>query len=58
MPKTTYKEAGVDINKGEKAIGKIKDLVTSTFTPGVLQEIGGFGGLYLLLIIIEWSLGY
>jgi phosphoribosylformylglycinamidine cyclo-ligase len=46
MPKTTYKKAGVDINKGEKAVGKIKDLVTSTFTPGVLQEIGGFGGLY------------
>jgi phosphoribosylformylglycinamidine cyclo-ligase len=46
MSKTTYKAAGVDIKQGEKAVKKIKDLVRSTFTPGVMKEIGGFGGMF------------
>ena len=44
----TYKEAGVDIDAGEEAVRRIKDPVRSTFTPGVLTEIGAFGGLFRL----------
>jgi phosphoribosylformylglycinamidine cyclo-ligase len=44
----TYKEAGVDIEAGEEAVRRIKDPVRSTFTPGVLTEIGSFGGLFHL----------
>lgn len=41
-----YKKAGVDIEAGEAAVGRIKDLARSTFRPEVLQELGGFGGLF------------
>ncbi len=44
----TYKGAGVDINAGEKVVELIKKSVRSTFTPGVLTDIGGFGGLFAL----------
>ena len=43
---SAYAEAGVDIDAQDKALGKIKKLVRSTFTEGVLSELGSFGGLY------------
>ncbi|TDI72277.1 MAG: phosphoribosylformylglycinamidine cyclo-ligase [Bacteroidetes bacterium] len=43
---TTYREAGVDIEVGERVIDEIKPLVRKTFTPGVLSDIGSFGALY------------
>jgi phosphoribosylformylglycinamidine cyclo-ligase len=46
--KSAYAEAGVDIDAQERALKKVKKLVRSTFTPGVLSEIGSFGGLYQL----------
>ncbi len=42
----TYKEAGVDIEAGNEAVEKIKPLVASTWRPGVLSGLGGFGGLF------------
>jgi phosphoribosylformylglycinamidine cyclo-ligase len=42
----TYAEAGVDVAAGEQAVDRIKDHVRSTFRPGVLGDIGGFGGLF------------
>jgi len=44
----TYKEAGVDIDAGEESVRRIGDHVRATFTPGVLTEIGSFGGLFHL----------
>ena len=41
-----YTEAGVDIEAGNRFVSRIKDMVTSTFTPGVATDIGGFGGLF------------
>jgi len=43
-----YKDAGVDIQAGEKAVQRIKAKVRSTFTPGVLTDIGLFGGFFEL----------
>ncbi|MEW5783805.1 MAG: phosphoribosylformylglycinamidine cyclo-ligase [Bacillota bacterium] len=43
-----YRRAGVDIAAGEEAVERIKGLARSTFRPGVLQELGGFGGLFAL----------
>jgi phosphoribosylformylglycinamidine cyclo-ligase len=43
-----YKHSGVDIDAGNAAVRRIKDLARSTFTPGVLSEIGSFGGLFRL----------
>lgn len=42
----SYKKAGVDIEAGEAAVERIKGLARSTFRPEVLQELGGFGGLF------------
>ena len=44
----TYKEAGVDIDAGEEAVRRIKGHVRGTFTPGVLTDIGAFGGFFAL----------
>jgi phosphoribosylformylglycinamidine cyclo-ligase len=46
--KLTYKDSGVDIDAGDQATAKIKRLAKSTFTPGVLKEIGSFGGFFSL----------
>jgi len=41
-----YTEAGVNIEAGNEFVRRIKDMVKSTFTPGVATDIGGFGGLF------------
>ena len=43
---SAYAAAGVDIDAQEKGLARVKKLAKSTFTPGVLTEIGGFGGLF------------
>jgi len=44
----TYKDAGVDIAAGSKAVEMIKPAVARTWRPGVLGGLGGFGGLFNL----------
>ena len=41
-----YAAAGVDINAKAMAIERAKVAIRSTFTPGVLGDVGGFGGLF------------
>jgi len=43
-----YKQAGVDIEAGNEVVRRIRRLARGTFTPGVLSEIGSFGGLFQL----------
>ena len=43
-----YRQSGVDIDAGNETVRRIKSLARSTFTPGVLSEIGSFGGLFAL----------
>lgn len=43
----SYKDAGVDITAGYKAVELIKEHVKSTYTDGVVSDIGGFGGLFM-----------
>ena len=43
-----YAEAGVDIEAGNAFVTRIKSMVKSTFTKGVITDIGGFGGLFRL----------
>ncbi|MEM9802582.1 MAG: phosphoribosylformylglycinamidine cyclo-ligase [Planctomycetota bacterium] len=42
----TYRDAGVDIDAQEEALQAAKKAVRSTFTPGVLSDVGLFGGLF------------
>jgi len=44
----SYRDAGVDIEAGNKAVKLIKPAVAKTFRPGVLGGLGGFGGLFSL----------
>jgi phosphoribosylformylglycinamidine cyclo-ligase len=44
----TYKDAGVDIDAGNRFVQLIKPLVKATSRPEVLTDIGGFGGLFSL----------
>jgi phosphoribosylformylglycinamidine cyclo-ligase len=43
-----YKASGVDIDAGNETVRRIRGLARSTFTPGVLSDIGSFGGLFQL----------
>lgn len=42
----SYKEAGVDITAGYKAVDLMKKHIERTKTKGVISGIGGFGGLF------------
>ena len=44
----TYADSGVDIDKANKLVDRIKDIAKSTPRSGVMGEIGGFGGLFSL----------
>ena len=44
----TYKEAGVDVTAGYKAVELMKSHVGKTMRPEVLTGLGGFGGLFSL----------
>ena len=41
-----YKASGVDIDAGNETVRRIRALARSTFTSGVMSEIGSFGGLF------------
>jgi phosphoribosylformylglycinamidine cyclo-ligase len=43
----SYKSAGVDITAGYTAVELMKPFVRATKTAGVIDDIGGFGGLFL-----------
>lgn len=43
-----YKSSGVDIDAGHETVRRIRGLAKSTYTAGVLSEIGSFGGLFSL----------
>lgn len=43
---SAYAAAGVDIDAQDRALSEVKKLAKATFTPGVLSEIGSFGGLF------------
>ena len=43
-----YKSSGVDIDAGNETVRRIRKLAAATFTPGVLSDIGSFGGLFKL----------
>lgn len=44
----TYKDAGVDVESGYKAVQLMKKHISKTLTPQVIGGIGSFAGLYAL----------
>ena len=43
-----YAKAGVDIKSGNRFVKLLKPIVNKTFKPGVMEDIGGFAGLFSL----------
>jgi phosphoribosylformylglycinamidine cyclo-ligase len=46
MDRMTYRDAGVDIDAGARAVELMKEHIKKTHTPGMLGGIGGFGGVF------------
>ncbi len=44
----SYAAAGVDVTAGYEGVRLIKPMVESTYTPGVMGTLGGFGGMFAL----------
>jgi phosphoribosylformylglycinamidine cyclo-ligase len=44
--RSAYATAGVDIDAQERGLAEVRKLARATSTPGVLSEIGAFGGLF------------
>lgn len=45
----SYKDAGVDVAEGHRAVEMMKAAVRSTYTEGVMGDIGSFGGMFRVL---------
>jgi len=45
-PSSAYTAAGVDIDEKMSALKAIKPWVKTTAVPGLLSEIGAFGGMF------------
>src|ERR1700685_2205018 len=43
-----YKQAGVNIDEADRAVGSIRAMARRTFSKNVLTDIGSFGGGFLL----------
>ncbi|HET7436428.1 MAG TPA: phosphoribosylformylglycinamidine cyclo-ligase [Thermoanaerobaculia bacterium] len=44
--KTSYRDSGVDIDAQDDALREVRRIARDTYTPGVLSDIGSFGGLF------------
>jgi phosphoribosylformylglycinamidine cyclo-ligase len=44
--KTTYRDSGVNIDAQDEALREVRRIARDTYTPGVLSDIGSFGGLF------------
>ena len=52
-----YKQAGVDIEEGYKAVGKYRELAAGTMNRAVINGIGSFAGMFSLKELIEAGAG-
>jgi len=43
---TSYRDSGVDIDAQDEALREVRRIARGTFTPGVISDIGSFGGLF------------
>lgn len=52
-----YKEAGVDIEEGYRAVGKYRELAAGTMNRAVINDIGSFAGMFSLKELISAGAG-
>ncbi len=48
---TSYKQAGVDIDEGDRAVAEIRKMARATFTRHVLTDIGSFGACFQMPVM-------
>ncbi len=48
MKSKAYHQAGVSLDAADEVVERVKPLAQSTFRPGVMGGLGGFGGLFHL----------
>lgn len=46
MAKIDYKQSGVDVEEGYRAVNKYKSHAARTFIPGILTDLGSFNGMF------------
>ena len=51
----TYKQSGVDIDEGNRAVNLIKGKIKATYDNNVIGDLGNFSGLYSLKDFIVWK---
>ena len=51
----TYRDVGVDIDAANEAVQRMKESIRSTFTPGVLTDVGSFSGMYALSALSSYQ---
>lgn len=56
-PGLTYRDAGVDIEEGDRLVARIKDAARATHGPEVLTGLGGFASLFSIKALIEAGAG-
>ena len=44
--KTSYRDAGVNIDAQDEALREVRRIVRDTFNPNVMSDLGSFGGLF------------
>jgi phosphoribosylformylglycinamidine cyclo-ligase len=44
--RTSYRDAGVNIDAQDEALSQVRRIIRDTYNPDVLSELGSFGGLY------------
>jgi len=49
MSPLTYRDAGVNIDAGNRAVALMREAVRRTYGPEVIRGIGAFGGLSTML---------
>jgi len=47
-PSLSYRDAGVNIDAANEALGNVKEMIRRTFDENVVQDIGSFGAMYSL----------
>ena len=54
----SYKESGVDVEEGYRAVNKYKEHAKRTAIPGLLTGLGSFNGISIFIIRLHLSISF
>ena len=53
--KSSYADAGVDTEAGERAVDLMRSAIAKSTRSEVVGDFGGFAGLALLILVLKWG---